>query len=93
LPNFLTILVALGFLALFVWLLIPEKKKYATGDSDEPFIDPDDSYQIGLLMGMYGGSVPEAAVMRFALQRFQEIHGRRATTRDIGLVIGLIEKA
>jgi len=28
--------------------------------------------------------------MRFALQRFQQIHGRLATTREIGVVLGLI---
>lgn len=77
--------------AFFVWLLIPKSRSYATGDTSEPFIDPDDTRQIALLVGLRGGSIPDAAVMRFALQRFEQQHGRRATTRDIGIVLGLID--
>lgn len=86
------IILAVGVLGLFVWLLIPTSSpgRESQGSTD-PFIDPDDSYQIGLLVGMTGGSVPDAAVMRFALQRFQERYGRRATSTDIGIVLGLID--
>jgi len=38
-----------------------------------------------------GGSIPDAATLRFALDRFQKQHGRRATTRDIGTVLGMIK--
>ena len=86
-----TVLLAIGVIGVLVWLMIPTAR---TGNnkigSNDPFIDPDDSYQIGLLVGMTGGSVPDAAVMRFALQRFQELYGRRATSTDIGIVLGLI---
>jgi hypothetical protein len=86
------ILFAIAAVAVFVWLLMPEKNPSPeTHDSSgEPFIDPNDSYQIGMLAGLTGHSIPDAAVMRFALQRFQQIHGRRATSRDIGIVLGLI---
>ncbi|MEI7861690.1 MAG: hypothetical protein WCJ21_03635 [Planctomycetota bacterium] len=78
-------------LSFFVWLLIPSRTSSTLkASSDEEFIDPENSRQIGLLVGMTGGSIPDAAVMRFALQRFQQIHGRLATTREIGVVLGLI---
>ena len=89
--SMLTFILAIGVLGILVWLMIPtaSTRDNKIGSTD-PFIDPDDSYQIGLLVGMTGGSVPDAAVMRFALQRFQEIYGRRATSTDIGIVLGLI---
>ena len=88
----LTIVVMAAVFVLFLWLLIPSSAdtRHRSQESGDTFIDPDDSYQIGLLVGMTGGSIPDAATMRFALQRFQEIHGRRATTMDIGIVLGLI---
>ena len=90
--NALQIVGCLVILALFVWLMIPTAKTLPKGSdaSGDPFIDPDDARQIGMLAGLSGGSIPDAATMRFALQRFQEVHGRRATTRDIGVVLGLI---
>jgi hypothetical protein len=89
--SMFTFLLAIGVVGVLVWLMIPTSSTGANkGGSADPFIDPDDSYQIGLLVGMMSGSVPDAAVMRFALQRFQEIYGRRAKSTDIGVVLGLI---
>ena len=81
------ILVGVPVLALFVWMLVTSK----SGGDKEELIDPSDSRQIGLLVGLMGGTIPDAAVVRFALQRFEEIHGRKATTRDAGIVAGLIK--
>ena len=91
--NIFPILLGIAAVVFFVWLVVPSKNSapLMSKNPDDPFIDPDDSYQIGLLVGLRGGSIPDAALMRFALQRFQEIHGRRATSTDIGLVLGLIE--
>ncbi len=90
-----TVSIAILVVGVFLWLLIPNAPmdKNRSNNSKNPFIDPDDSYQIGLLVGMTGGSIPDAATMRFALQRFQAIYGRRATTVDIGIVLGLIQNA
>jgi hypothetical protein len=83
--------VACAALAFLVWLMIPNSKRGSTDKTGDSFIDPDDTRQIALLVGLKGGSIPDAAVMRFALQRFEQQHGRRATTRDIGIVLGLID--
>jgi hypothetical protein len=42
---------------------------------------------------MRGGTIPDAALMRFALQRFEEENGRRATSSDLGIVLGMIESS
>jgi len=84
-----TILIGVGAVSALVWLLIPS----STSDPETggELIDPSDSRQIGLLIGMTGGDVTDAAVARFALQRFEEIHGRKPTTRDVGMVVGLMK--
>ena len=80
------VLLGIGAVSFFVWLLIPDR----THPRRSELIDPSDSRQLGMLIGMAGGSIGDAATARFALQRFEEIHGRKATTRDIGIVIGLL---
>ena len=76
----------LAALAFFIWMLASSRR-----DSGSEFINPDDARQIGTLVGLTGGSIPDAATLRFALDRFQKQHGRRATTRDIGIVLGMIK--
>jgi hypothetical protein len=90
-PGALSIVIGILAVAFFVWLFIPTKSTAPPSDAaGNPLIDPDDSYQIGMLVGLTGGSIPDAAVMRYALDRFKQIHGRPATTQDIGIVLGLI---
>lgn len=91
-PDALTIIIGVLAVAFFVWLFIPTKATAPPSDaSGKTLIDPDNSYQIGMLVGMTGGSIPDAAVMRYALDRFKQIHGRPATTQDIGIVLGFID--
>ena len=78
--------VVVGVILFFVWLMTPNRKSKA-GE----LIDPNDSLQIGMLAGIAGRSIPDAAVMRFALKRFEESYGRPATTRDIGIVLGIVD--
>ena len=82
------ILLGIAALGIFIWLLIPSSVSSEPGDGE--LIDPSDSRQIGLLIGMAGGGIHTAAVARFALERFAQIHGRKATTRDVGIVVGLM---
>lgn len=48
-----------------------------SGTGSEKEIDPTDSYQIGLLLGMTGGTITEAAVARFALEHLSKPPGER----------------
>ena len=43
-----------------------------------------------MLIGLAGGDVADAAVARYALERFEQTHGRKATTRDVGVVVGFM---
>jgi hypothetical protein len=83
--TLLQAILPLAALAFFLWMLATSRR-----DSGSELINPDDARQIGTLVGLTGGSIPDAATLRFALDRFQKQHGRRATTRDIGIVLGLI---
>lgn len=83
------ILMGAAALAVFIWLLVPSSSSKPSA-ADGEVIDPSDSYQIGLLIGLAGGDIADAAVARSALERFEEMHGRKATTRDVGLVVGLM---
>ena len=81
------IVIGIAVIGFFVWLFIPSTQK--AGDNGE-LIDPSDERQIGMLVGLIGGGIADAAVARFALERFEQIHGRKATTKDVGLVVGLM---
>lgn len=82
-------IIGASVLGIFIWLMIPSSSP-ATPAEGEELIDPSDSRQIGMLMGMAGGGVTDAAVARYALERFEQINGRKATTRDVGFVVGLM---
>jgi hypothetical protein len=81
-------LIGAALLTFVVWLLIPSAQ--AKPQDDEDLIDPEDSRQIGLLIGLAGGKIADAATARFALKQFEQIQGRKATIRDVGVVLGLM---
>jgi hypothetical protein len=87
--SFFAFVIGAATLGVFIWLMIPSSTPRTLGEGEE-LIDPSDSRQIGMLMGLAGGDVTDAAVARYALERFEQIHGRKATTRDIGFVAGLM---
>jgi hypothetical protein len=90
--HIFAIIVGVAALGVFAWLFWPDSSPpdSAADSSVDPIIDPSDSRQIGMLIGMMGGSIADAAVARVALERFEQIHKRKATTRDIGVVVGLM---
>ena len=78
-------------LVVFIWLLIPSSPSKAPA-ADGGLIDPSDPEQIGWLIGLAGGGIEDAVLARFALERFQQDHGRKATTEEVGIVIGLMSE-
>jgi hypothetical protein len=87
----LQIIVGIAALGFFIWLCIPAGS-YRIGDSHGgQLIDPNDSRQIAQLIGMTGGTIADAAIARYALQRFQSQYGRPATTLDVGLLVGMMQ--
>ena len=90
--NIIPIIIGIAGLGFFIWLMIPSAvSTTSTNDSTgDDIIDASNPQQIGILIGLTGGSISDAAVARFALQRFEEIHGRKATMREVGMVVGLM---
>jgi hypothetical protein len=89
--SIIQLIVAVGAVAVFLWLLMgntPSTKN--TIQNSNELINPNDSRQLATLIGLAGGDISDAAVARFAIQRFQEQYGRAANTRDIGTIIGIM---
>jgi uncharacterized membrane-anchored protein len=82
------IVVLILTVAVVIWLIIPSKNAQPR-DSKEVERDR----MIGLLTGMMGGDIRDAAVARYALQRFEEDHGRAATQQDLGVVVSMIQNS
>lgn len=89
------VVVFLAIMAFLFWLFVwPTPKKAATEDKPTgSIIDPEDSYKIGLILGMAGGSFTDAVIARHALQRFQEMHGRPAMDTDMATLLGIVRGA
>ncbi len=73
--NWPAVIIGILAVGIFLWLLIPSRSDPGA-NRDAEFIDPHNSAQLGLLMGIYGGDIPDAAIMRYALDRFQREYGR-----------------
>jgi hypothetical protein len=79
------------------WLCVPSQKHRADQNNRQlsqpaDLIDPNNDRQLAMLIGMSGGSIPDAAVARFALRRFEEATGKKPTTQDIGFIIGMVRE-
>ena len=85
----LGLLAALAVFAFIVWLVWPTKTTAASDPGQA--LDAENARDLGFLTGLLGGSVADAAIARFALKRFEETHGRKATMNDAGTVAGLMK--
>jgi len=62
-----------------------------TKDTAEPKeITMDNPAQIGVLVGLTGGTIADAAIVQSALLRFEQTHGRKPTMQDAGIGVGLM---
>lgn len=87
----LQIILGIGSCLIFGWLMFSQSSTPDTRmTSQDDLIDPNNSYQIGFLVGMTGGHVADASVIRDALDRFEQIHGYKPTLRDAAIVVGLM---
>lgn len=84
-------LVGATAIVVFIWLIIPSSSSKPSAANGE-LIDPSDPGQIGWLVGLAGGGIEDAVVARFALERFEQIHGRKATSMEVGMVLGLMSE-
>lgn len=77
-------IVGILVLALLIATFYPRKNQKSK-TSDEL-----DAYQIGLMTGVMGGSYQDAAIAQFALTRFEAERKRKATRRDMAIVVAMI---
>lgn len=88
----LQILLGLAACGLFFWMLVTSQNpSVGRIASQDDLIDPENSYQIGYLMGLAGGTITDAAVVRYALERFEQTHGYKPTLRDSALILGMMQ--
>ncbi len=83
------LMIGFGATLFLCWLIFthasPAEARIASQDD---LIDPKNSYQIGYLVGMTGGTVADTTVIYDALKQFELIHGYRPTLRDAPALVG-----
>jgi hypothetical protein len=77
-------IVGILVLALLIATFYPRK------NSKSKTSDELDAYQVGLMTGVMGGSYQDAAIAQFALTRFEAQYKRKATRRDMAIVVSMI---
>jgi hypothetical protein len=65
-------------------------KSSADDTAGQEEITIDNPAQIGVLVGLMGGTMADAAIVQSALLRFEQTHGRKPTMQDAGSVVGLL---
>ena len=83
------IMIGFGASLFFCWLIFAHASPAAARiSSQDDLIDPTNSYQIGYLVGMTGGTVSDPIVIGDALKHFEQTHGYRPTLRDAAAIVG-----
>lgn len=81
-------LLVLGYVIFMVssWF----EKPQADSSAGHEELAADNPAQIGVLVGLTGGTVADAVIVQSALVRFEQTHGRKPTMQDAGVVVGLM---
>jgi hypothetical protein len=80
-------LIGISSVGLFIWIFFVQSNKPMTAQES---LEAEQAQMIGLITGMLGGSISDAATARYALQRFEEQHKRKATPRDLAIVVSMV---
>jgi hypothetical protein len=84
----MTLLNWIMFVAVIIFVVVAfvkyRNEPIAEGRSD---VDKDRDYRIGVALGAMGYDIKYAAVVRYALSRFEE-KGRKATEQELTTLIG-----
>jgi len=85
------IVLGIGSCVILGWLMFHQTSTpEAHVASHDDVIDPNNSYQVGFLIGLTGGTVTDASMVRYALERFEQTHGYKPTLRDAATIVGLM---
>ena len=77
----------LGLALLFVIVAFVKYRNEPISD-ERSEAQKDRDYRIGVAMGALGYDISYAAVVRYALERFEEEKGRQATQQELYMLIG-----
>jgi hypothetical protein len=80
-----TIMFILAMVFVVVAFVKYRNEPISDGRSD---VDKERDYRIGVAMGAMGYDIQYAAVVRYALSRFEEEKGRKATEQELATLIG-----
>lgn len=75
----------------FLWLCTGCTSDATKTASSSDALDTTDPQLIGMLIGMSGGSIADAATAQFALRRYEEETGRKPAAQDLGSVVGMMQ--
>ncbi len=91
-PTWLGLIAFVTAIAVFLWLCAGCRSEGVTPSTSSPQgpIDAADPKLIGLLIGMSGGTISDAAQAQFALRHFEASTGRKATAQDLGFIVGMM---
>jgi hypothetical protein len=85
----MTLLNWIMFVAAIVFVVVAFVKYRNEPIADErSSVDKDRDYRIGVALGAMGYDIQYAAVVRYALSRFEEEKGRKATEQELATLIG-----
>ena len=82
--SFIGIVLFVGWLGMCIWSWM---KPVPTTNADS--CDAERDRQIGLIIGMLGGTVEAAAQVRYAISRLEEDLGRKVTLQEIAVATGV----
>ena len=79
--------IMLGVAVVFVVVAFVKYRNQPISD-ERSQAQKDRDYRIGVAMGVLGYDISYAAVVRYALERFEEEKGREATQQELYMLIG-----
>jgi hypothetical protein len=79
--------IMLGLALVFVVVAFVRYRNQPISD-ERSQVQKDRDYRIGVAMGALGYDISYAAVVRYALERFEEEKGRQATQQELYMLIG-----
>jgi plastocyanin domain-containing protein len=85
--NLMTYVIGIGAVGFFIWIFFVKSNKPMTAQET---LEAEQAQMIGLTTGMIGGSISDAVMARYALQRFEQQYKRKATPRDLAIVVSMI---
>ena len=83
------VLFLIGFVGFLVYAYWPREYQGDIWQVRQPE-EAEEARVLGFMAGLLGGSIEHAILARYALDRFEKQHGRKATMHDMAVVVSLV---